>query len=138
MTALNGSSDVAAGIASGSEPLPPDTDRTVVWLDGDHDIATLSLLADLLDAAMRADDRDIVVDLSGVTFLSAGTVGGLVEFRSALARQSRNLLLRSPSRPARRVLDLCGLAGLLEAASAWPGGPDEGRRELTEARALRR
>ncbi len=91
-----------------------DGDRTVVRLDGEHDVATVFVLADTLARAISVDDADLIVDLSGVTFISAATIGVLICGRNILRRQSRSLTLRSPSRCARRVLDVCGLAGLVD------------------------
>ena len=87
----------------------PDGEQAVVWLDGEEDIATVALLAERLARVVSADDRDLIVDLSGVTFLSTATIYELMRVRSILLQQNRNLSLRSPSRLARRVLDLCGL-----------------------------
>ena len=84
-------------------------ERAIVWLDGEHDIATVAVLADTLAKAISADDGDLIVDLSGVTFLSTATIDELLRVQGYLLRHNRHLLLRSPSRPARRVLDLCGL-----------------------------
>jgi anti-anti-sigma factor len=81
----------------------------VVWLDGEEDIATVAILAGTLDEAVSADDRDLIVDLSGLTFLSTATVDELIRVRNILLRQDRNLSLRSPSPFASRLLNLCGL-----------------------------
>ena len=89
-------------------------DQNVVWLVGEHDFATVSDLADTLASASSAHGGDLIVDLSGVTFISAATVGLLVTHWSSLRRQSRTLTLRSPSKFTRRVLDLCGLTRLIE------------------------
>lgn len=89
-------------------------DRTVLWLNGEQDIATVSVLADALDRAISVDDADLIVDLSGVTFIDAGTISELMRGRNNLRLQSRSLTLRSPPRGARRILDLCGLTGLVE------------------------
>lgn len=88
---------------------------TVFCLDGEHDIATLPLLTDTLARAIAADDSNVVIDLSGVTFMSAATIDEIVRSRDLLRLQSRSLTLRSPSRFARHVLELCGLTDLLEA-----------------------
>lgn len=101
-------------VASVSSPPLAIRNRTVVRLDGEHDIATLPLLTDTLTRAISADDTDLVVDLSAVTFLSAATIDELVRGRNTLHLQARNLTLRSPSRCASRLLDLCGLTGLVE------------------------
>jgi anti-anti-sigma factor len=81
----------------------------VVWLDGEEDIATVSILAGRLDQAVSADGRDLIVDLSGLTFLSTATIDELIRVRNILLREERKLSLRSPSPFARRLLHLCGL-----------------------------
>ena len=86
-----------------------DREQTVVWLDGEEDIATVAVLANRLAQAVSANDADLVVDLSGVTFLSTATIEELILVRNFLLSQNRNLTLRSPSRCARRLLDVCGL-----------------------------
>jgi anti-anti-sigma factor len=91
-----------------------DDGRTVIWLDGEHDICTAPTLSDALAKAISADDADLVVDLSEVTFIGAATIGELVRGRNRLRDQSRTLTLRSPPRFARRLLDLCGLADIVE------------------------
>lgn len=85
------------------------TRPSVVWLDGEEDIATVAVLAETLARAVSGDDADLIVDLSRLTFLSTATIDELVRVRSILLCQNRTLTLRSPSRFVRRVLDLCGL-----------------------------
>jgi anti-sigma B factor antagonist len=94
--------------------------RTVVALRGDLDHAKAFEVADALARAIAATAADLVVDLSDVTFLDAAAVGVLIRGRNFLQRQSRDLTLRSPSHPAWRVLDVCGLTSLLEPGSAGP------------------
>jgi anti-anti-sigma factor len=101
-------SSVAAAVLS------RDGDRTVVWLDGEHDVSTVFFLTDALASAIAADDADLVVDLSGVTFMAAATIDELIRGREILRRNSRSLTLRSPSRCARRLLDACGFSHLIE------------------------
>jgi anti-anti-sigma factor len=88
--------------------------RIVVWLRGDHDVSTVEALSETLAGAMALDDCDLVVDLSEVEFMGAATIGVLVRARELLRSRSRSLVLRSPSRCARRILDLCGQGDLLE------------------------
>ena len=89
-------------------------DRTVVWLQGEHDLSTAAALADTLARAIALDDADLVIDLSEVQFMSAATVGIIVRADALLRAQSRSLALRAPSTCARRVLELCGVAGELD------------------------
>jgi anti-sigma B factor antagonist len=91
----------------GSDPL-----RTVVWVRGEHDIATRADLSAIAQAA-SLDDADIVVDLSGVSFMDASTIGALVVAENHLQARSRSLSIRDPTPRARRVLDLCGLQRLM-------------------------
>jgi len=108
------SPDVAAPDGDSPPLVSRDGDRAVVWLKGEQDIATVAVLADTLANVTSADDANLIVDLSGVTFMSTATIDELVRARSLLLGLSRNLTLRSPSKCARRVLDLCGLADLIE------------------------
>jgi anti-anti-sigma factor len=100
--------------------LTRDGDRTVVWLEGDHDIATVFALGDALEKATADGAADVIVDLSGVTFIGAASVGVLLRGLDNLRRQSRSLTLRAPSRCARRVIEVFGLSGLVEARSTEP------------------
>lgn len=93
-----------------------DGDRTVVRLDGECDIATVWVMTETLAIAISLDDGDLIVDLSGVTFIGTATIDALMHARSILRRQFRTLTMRSPSRCARRLLDLCGDSDLIEAA----------------------
>jgi len=89
-------------------------DRTVIWLDGEHDIATAGTLAATLTHALRAAEGDVVIDLRRVTFIDAATVGVLVEGRNVLNGEARRLTFRAPSPRAMHVLSLCGLAHLID------------------------
>jgi anti-anti-sigma factor len=105
---------MVSSCASIAELVTRDGDGTVVWLDGEHDIATVPALAGVLTRAISADDADLVVDLSGVTFLGAAPIGELIRSLELLRLRSRKLTVRSPSTFVRRVLDLCGFPGLVQ------------------------
>lgn len=86
-----------------------DGEGTIVWLRGEHDIASAPALSDTLTRAIALDEGDVVLDLSGVAFMGAATVGVILRARAGLRLRSRSLALRDPSVRARRVLDLCGV-----------------------------
>lgn len=94
-----------------------EAEPAVVWLGGEHDMSTAAALSETLDQGI-ALGRDVVVDLSGVEFMAATTVGVIVRARESLRLRSRSLVLRSPSRCARRVLELCGVADLIDPTGA--------------------
>ena len=113
-------SQSASITVSRRDPVRDDSDAayTVVWVGGEHDIATkVSLVAAIAGAAQR-DGGDLLVDLSGVTFMDASTIGALVGSRNRLRPRSRSLELRAPSAPALRLLELCGLANFVRRAPA--------------------
>lgn len=83
--------------------------RTVIWLCGEHDIATVDALSEVVEQAMSLDDADVELDLSDVKYMSAATIGVIVRTCERLQGRSRSLVLRSPSSIARRLCDLCGL-----------------------------
>jgi anti-anti-sigma factor len=91
-----------------------DGDRTVVLLAGELDIATVEVLTQILAKAIAIDDGDLVVDLSQVTFIDASTLAVLVRGRDFMRLQSREFQVRAPSVFVRRVLEVCGLADLID------------------------
>jgi len=91
-------------------PLPRHAQVSIITLTGEHDISTIPTDNETLTAAIASYDGDLVLDVSGVTFMSATTVDLIIRARQVLERQSRSLTLQSPSKSAKRVLDLCGVA----------------------------
>lgn len=97
--------------------------RAVICLRGEHDAFTAGALSETIAAATAGGKGDLVVDLSGVEFMAVATVGVILKARELLQRQSRSLVLRSPSTCAIRVLDLCGVADIFEPSPAVGGRP---------------
>lgn len=93
----------------GSDPV-----RIVIWVRGAHDVSTSRHLSAIITRAARLDDVDVVVDLSGITFMDASTIGTVVEAHNRLRARSRVLCIRAPSPIARRLLDVCDLGFLVE------------------------
>ncbi len=100
--------DGPAGPRAGFEARP-----TIVWLLGEHDIATDGALRRTLERAIALNNAAIVVDLTEVELLSASTIGLILAFRDTLQQQSRSLTMRAPSPHVRRVISICGLQHLL-------------------------
>ena len=115
-------------------PPPPgagrDTGPTIIWLRGEHDIATDPDLRRTLDRAISLNDAPIVIDLSKVELMSASTLGIIVVAWDTLRQQSRSLTMRSPSPHVRRVISICRLHNLLnsEERDRMTGVPRTSRR----------
>jgi anti-sigma B factor antagonist len=61
----------------------------------------------------RLQARNIVVDLSGVTFIDSTGLGVLVTALKRTRDAGGQLTLRSPTRSTRKVLDITGLSNLV-------------------------
>jgi anti-anti-sigma factor len=87
----------------------PESGPTVVWLQGEHDIATDDELRRVLACVIAANAAAIVLDLSDVELMSASTLGVILKARKLVCQQSRSLTVRSPSAFVRRIIGICGL-----------------------------
>jgi len=76
-------------------------------------------LRETLARAMNRDDADLVIDLNGVEFTNAATVGVIVLGGDDLRRRWRWLALRSPSLGARPVADLHAARHVTNVANRW-------------------
>jgi len=112
----------------------PAMGQTVIWLRGEHDIATDADLRRTLASAIALNNAPIVVDLSKVELMSASTLGVIVAAWNDLRQQSRSLTMRAPSPHVRRVIGICGLHNLLssEERDKMAGVPRKAVRSLTE------
>jgi anti-sigma B factor antagonist len=86
----------------------------VYSLIGDYDAANTPRLWRSIQALVHRVDGNIVLDLSGVTFMDASGIRVVVMAQQMLEIQSRRLALRNPSTCAARLLDICGLYSLVE------------------------
>ena len=85
---------------------------------GELDVATVPALAEALEQLIRESAGVVVVDLCDVDFLDSTGINVLVRARALLGRGDRELLLACPSGPARRVLELTGVADLFAIADS--------------------
>ena len=79
-------------------------------LAGEIDSYTAAELADRLAGDPPAD----VLDLAAVTFIDSSGLRVLVEGHQQRIEQGKRLVLRSPSAPVQRLLEISGLAGHLD------------------------
>lgn len=96
------------------DPQPDDLTVEVI-LDGDHtaivrvvgeiDVATSPRITDAVHDAVSRGATQLVLDLSGVTFMDSSGIAALIATRSAAP-----VVLRSPSDTVARLLAVTGLA----------------------------
>jgi len=101
-------------------------DVTVVELHGEIDIATVHLVASVLDAATAAKHPRVLVDFAAVTFIDCSGLGQIARAWSRARNRSGRLALACTSVRTLRVLRAAGLIPAIpvmmpEAAPLRPG-----------------
>jgi anti-anti-sigma factor len=79
----------------------------VLWLTGEFDLAALDEFQTVVDAVLDAQ-REIVLDLSELTFLDSTGIRAILV---VAGRVGGGVIIRRPTPPVRRVLDLVGIDG---------------------------
>lgn len=79
-----------------------------VVVQGEVDIATVSELRQGLARALDAEPTQVIVDLGPTTFIDGSGMKTIVQARQA-APPDCEMILRSPSRLAQRVIELTGM-----------------------------
>jgi len=87
-------------------------DATAVIVRGDVDLTTVGRLSEELRSA-TADQRDVVIDLAGVTFIDSTGVRALVEAYRAARQAGLGLSVRGARHWVARVLEVTGVATML-------------------------
>lgn len=84
-----------------------------VHLTGEQDLATAPELRDRLAGLLRPGDRDVVVDLGGVTFFDTSALEVLLDAHRLGLATGAGLFLRDVPDHVRRVLRITGTGRLL-------------------------
>jgi anti-anti-sigma factor len=102
--------------------VPEGPGRVRVEVVGEVDAYTVPLLELCLQSqTTRREVRELVVDLTRVTFLAAVGLSALVQANHRCARRGARLVVRTGARgPALRTLLIAGLAELLAVDPAAP------------------
>lgn len=86
---------------------------TLIHVRGEIDIATCGRLRDAIESHLGPEQK-IVLDLSGVDFMDSSCLKVLVQARGTLTADGGSLVLRNPSRAARRLLEVTDVQDLLD------------------------
>ena len=84
-----------------------------VHLTGEQDLATAPALRDRLGGLLGPGDRDVVVDLGGVTFFDTSALDVLLDAHRLGATTGACLSLRNVPEHVQRVLRITGMGRLL-------------------------
>jgi len=89
-----------------------DDEAAVLWLRGDIDLRVRDQVASAA-VDLLAEEKVVIADLSGVTFLDSSALGVLVQaYRTAREQDTRLLVVASE--PVRKLLRLTGLDTVLD------------------------
>ena len=87
--------------------------RLVVSVDGDVTSASMDTLSSALRAALASSERDIWIDLAGVTAIDPAAIGVLLAAHRELASDHRSLAVICPPGPVHAALERADTAGRL-------------------------
>lgn len=77
-------------------------DGDVITLEGEIDASTVPALS----THLAATEGDVVVDLSGVSFIDSSGLRALIGAKQAIDERGSSLVLRSPSPSVSRLFEL--------------------------------
>lgn len=100
----------------------PDRDgRTVVTVRGEMDAYTAPRLRDQIAALVHQGLIEVTVDLHEVDFIDSSGLSALITAHKQLRRLGGDLVLRSPTAPVFRVLEISGLTRIFTFADRSAG-----------------
>jgi len=111
-------------------------DAQIVQLAGELDIEGAPLSRRTLGRACAQGQHTIFLDLAGLTFMDSSGVHMIIEAHRHLAAEDRELVIVRAPRHVRRLLELCGLSGILHMSQGGPppADPEHARQvRLTQA-----
>lgn len=89
------------------------------------DVRTAPALRRALDEAVAAAHGDLVVDLSGITFVDSAFLGALLGCYRRMP-EGRRMVLRGPRPHVRALLQLAGVPSLMRVEDAPEGSAGHG------------
>lgn len=96
---------------------------TICRVAGEVDISTAPALHEHLLAALAGLGQEVLLDLSGVTFMDASGLRVLVLVNRLLQERGGTLHLLAPAPVICRLLEVTGLTGQFPVYSTSPGPP---------------
>jgi anti-anti-sigma factor len=114
-----------------------DGHRAVIAVRGEVDLATAPLLASSLDAVRGDGATELLVDLSGVTFMDSTGLRLLIVWSDAARQDGFSLRVSvAPGSMPRRLFELAGVLSILQIVDGDGGGGTDGIGADGEARVM--
>jgi anti-sigma B factor antagonist len=85
-----------------------------IAVSGELDLSTASQMRDHLYALLAAGTTHLTIDVTGLTFIDSTGLGVIVAVLKRAREAGGNLVLKGPSRSARKVLDISGLSRIID------------------------
>lgn len=98
------------------EPQSPGS-PALIRVEGESDAFTSIRLREFLRSQLDAGHTELLLDLSDLTFIDSAGLRVLIDADRALRENGGRLVLRAPSRPVLRILDIAGLREQFQIAS---------------------
>lgn len=92
----------------------PDDSDVIIVVAGELDPHTAPRFEDALREALGAEPGRVVLELSGVTFMDSSGLRVVLAAHEDLAARGIQVVLRSPSDPVRRLLEITDLLTRLD------------------------
>ena len=89
---------------------------------GELDLAARDLVTEAIDGVREGADR-LVLDLTAVTFVDSGGLQAVLGAFSAQREAGGELVLRRPSPPVLRILEMTGIAAAIPIEAEAPTSP---------------
>lgn len=85
-----------------------------LYVSGELDIATAAMLERTVAATLDGQGGEFRLDISGMTFMDSTGAQALVHVHNRVESLGRRLVIVSPTRPVRRVLEIMGLDRVID------------------------
>ncbi len=91
-----------------------DNGTLVIRAEDRLDLANAQVFHDELDAAIESSERAVVIDMSGLTYISSAGLRVIIQMLRRLQRQDARLALCSLSHEVQNVFDTSGIGRLVD------------------------
>jgi anti-sigma B factor antagonist len=100
---------------------------TVVFLTGELDLATAPELTGVLSPLIVRGSPEVMLDLSGLSFIDSSGIAALVDSQQRLSEQNRRLSIHHAQHGAVRVFEIAGLVDFLHVQTGHGEDPGSNR-----------